>query len=121
MNKVLKNYVLSIFIAIAFFLSQVVNVNANHLRNTPQQKDVSLFVIEQGKKEAIRMAALSIPSLNYGMGNENIIEARIEHVFEPIRLGTFTTIGSMVFGFFTGFVMAIFSAIIGIGIGKTKK
>ncbi|EJF98992.1 hypothetical protein MEI_00159 [Bartonella vinsonii subsp. arupensis Pm136co] len=119
MIKVLKNHMLSILIASAFFLSQVVNVHANHLSNNTQQEDVS--IIEQAKKKAINIATLYVPSLNHGTKNKDATEGKIEKVFEPITLGTFTTIGSMLFGYFTGFLMAIFSGLIGIGIGKTKK
>ncbi|KEC60242.1 hypothetical protein O93_00085, partial [Bartonella quintana JK 19] len=41
MKKLLKNYGLSILIASAFSLSQVANVHATHLRNSPQTVNTS--------------------------------------------------------------------------------
>ncbi|GAA5103472.1 hypothetical protein [Bartonella jaculi] len=121
MVKLFKNHVLSIFIAVAFILSQIVNVNANHLKSNPKKEEISVSVIEQGRKKATNMAALYIPGLNYGAENDAVIEGKIEKViFGPITLGFFTTIGALGFGFLTGTIMGIFTGILGWGIGKTK-
>ncbi|WP_375620660.1 MULTISPECIES: hypothetical protein [unclassified Bartonella] len=118
MIKVLKTYVLNIFIAVAFLLSQVINVHANHLKNDTQWETVSL--IEQGKKKAIDIAALYVPSFTHRAKSESAFEGKFEKVFEPITLGVFSTVGALGFGFLTGSVMAIFSGIIGWAIGKIK-
>ncbi|GAA5103475.1 hypothetical protein [Bartonella jaculi] len=89
MVKLFKNHVLSIFIVIAFFLSHVVNVNANHLRNSTQKEEISVSVIEQEIKKAMNMAALYIPGLNHGAENDAAIEGKIEKVLEPITIGVF--------------------------------
>ncbi|AFR26095.1 hypothetical protein MF1_08930 [Bartonella quintana] len=115
MKKLLKNYGLSILIASAFSLSQVANVHATHLRNSPQTVNTSVSVIEQGKKQAINMAALYVPSLNHGAENETDFAGKVEKVslFTPLKLGVFTSAGALGFGALSGFVMAIFSAVIG--------
>ncbi|WP_455466509.1 hypothetical protein [Bartonella sp. B39] len=120
MIKLLKNYVLSIFVAVAFFLSQIVNVNANHLRSSPQRGDVSVFVMGQEKKKEISTAAFYVPSLNYRAESQTDFEGKIERVFEPITLGFFTTLGALGFGALTGSVMAVVTAVIGWAIGKIK-
>ncbi|WP_317992963.1 hypothetical protein [Bartonella gliris] len=120
MVKMFKNHVLSAFIAITFSLSQIVNVNANLSKNSPQKEDASVSVVKQEKKKAINMAALYIPSLNYGSENEAITGGKIEKVFEPITLGFFTTIGALGFGFFTGSILGIITGIIGWAIGKVQ-
>ncbi|WP_039760268.1 hypothetical protein [Bartonella queenslandensis] len=121
MTKGLKTYILNIFIAISFLLSQVINVHANHLKNDAQWETISL--IEQGKKNAVNIAALyvqNVQNFTYGAKNVSTIEGKVEKVFEPITLGFFSTIGALGFGFLTGSVMAIFSGIIGWAIGKIK-
>ncbi|WP_273719001.1 MULTISPECIES: hypothetical protein [Bartonella] len=118
MIKGLKTYVLNIFIAVAFLLSQIINVHANQFKNDAQWETVSL--IEQGKKRAVNMAALYVPSFTHGAKNESAIEGKVEKVFEPITLGFFSTVGALGFGFLTGSVMAIFSGIIGWAIGKIR-
>lgn len=118
MTKGLKTYILNIFIAISFLLSQVINVHANHLKNDAQWEAISL--IEQEKKNAVNIAALYVPNFTHGAKNESAIEGKFEKVFEPITLGFFSTIGALGFGFLTGSVMAIFSGIIGWAIGKIK-
>ncbi|WP_375622297.1 MULTISPECIES: hypothetical protein [unclassified Bartonella] len=85
MTKVFKNYILNIFIAIAFLFSQIVNANANHLNNSFQKENVSVSVIEK----ATNMATLYISNLNYGVGNEATVEGKVEKVLEPITLGAF--------------------------------
>ncbi|EJF87551.1 hypothetical protein ME1_01153 [Bartonella vinsonii subsp. arupensis OK-94-513] len=87
MTKLFKNYILNIFIAIVFILSQIVNVHANHLSNNAQREDIS--IIEQAKKKVTHMATLYVPSLNHGAKNEATVEGRVEKVLEPLTLGTF--------------------------------
>ncbi|CAF25869.1 hypothetical protein [Bartonella quintana] len=100
MKKLLKNYGLSILIASAFSLSQVANVHATHLRNSPQTVNTSVSVIEQGKKQAINMAALYVPSLNHEAENEAAFEGKVEKVAESITLGNFGI--GMLAGYGTG-------------------
>ncbi|WP_208440828.1 hypothetical protein [Bartonella raoultii] len=118
MIKVLTSYVLNIFIVIAFLLSQVINVHANHLKNEAQWETVAFM--EQGKKRTINIAALYVPNFTYEAKSESAIEGKFEKVFEPITLGLLSTAGALGFGFLTGTVMAIFSGIIGWAIGKIK-
>ncbi|PIT69410.1 hypothetical protein [Bartonella tribocorum] len=118
MIKGLKTYVLNIFIAVAFLLSQVINVHANQSPNNVQWETISFM--EQGKKKAVNMAALYISNLTYGAKSESAIEGKVEKVFEPITLGVFSAAGALGFGFLTGSIMAIFSGIIGWAIGKIK-
>ncbi|MGF7156834.1 hypothetical protein [Bartonella heixiaziensis] len=120
MVKIFKNHVFSVFIAIIFSLSQIVNVNAYHLKNSPQKEEISVSVVKQDKKKAISMAALYLPSLNYGSENEALTGGKIEKVFEPITLGFFTTTGALGFGFLTGSILGLFTGIIGWAIGKIK-
>lgn len=89
MTKMFKKHVLNIFIMIVFFLSQIVNVNANYLKNNSQKENISISLKKQGNKKAISMATLYVPDLNYGVENKATIEGKIEKVLEPITLGTF--------------------------------
>ncbi|MCZ2158488.1 hypothetical protein NPX99_04250 [Bartonella sp. 220] len=107
MTKILKNYILNIFIAIVFILSQVVNVHANHLSNNTQQEDVSVSLIEQAKKKVTHMAALYAPNLNDGAKNEATVEGRVEKVLEPLTLGTF---GLSVLAGYTTSIVGMFLA-----------
>ncbi|UNE54890.1 hypothetical protein [Bartonella machadoae] len=116
MIKMLKNHTLSIFIAIAFTFLQVVNAHANHLSSNAQQKDIS--VMKEIKKKAVNIATFYVPILKHGVENEDTIEGEFQKVFEPITIGTFTTLGAMIFGYFTGLFMSLFSGLLGIGIGK---
>ncbi|QEE08979.1 cytochrome c-type biogenesis protein DsbD, protein-disulfide reductase [Bartonella kosoyi] len=118
MTKGLKTYILNIFIAISFLLSQVITVHANHLKNDAQWETISL--IEQEKKNTVNIAALYVPNFTHEAKNESVIEGKFEKVFEPITLGFFSTMGALGFGFLTGSVMAIFSGIIGWAIGIIK-
>ncbi|WP_142415809.1 hypothetical protein [Bartonella massiliensis] len=118
MIKVLKTYVLNVFIAVAFLLSQITNVHANHLKNDTQWETITLM--EQAKKKAVNIATFYIPNFIHGAKNESTIEGKVEKVFEPITLGVFSTVGALGFGFLTGSVMAMFSAVIGYAIGKIK-
>ncbi|WP_317992964.1 hypothetical protein [Bartonella gliris] len=115
MIKVFKNYVLNIFIVVAFFLSQVMTVNANYLKNGPQREESSFSRMEQGGKNAINMAAFYLPSLNNEMENNVIPEGKIEKVLEPISIGVFgfgMAIGyaSTALGLFLGWLISIIRA-----------
>ncbi|WP_455479705.1 hypothetical protein V4B17_01225 [Bartonella sp. B23] len=108
MVKIFKNYVLGIFIAYAFFISQIVNVNANYLRNGHQKEDTFVFLMEQAgnaESQAINMTALYASTLDYEMENGAIIEGTVERVVEPITIGTGLLIA--------GHVVNLISAIIG--------
>ncbi|WP_175869488.1 hypothetical protein [Bartonella gabonensis] len=118
MIKVLQTYVLNIFIVIAFLLSQIINVHANHLANEAQWETISLM--EKENKKAVNIAAFYIPNFTHGAKSESAIEGKVEKVFEPITLGVLSTVGAWGFGFLTGSIMAIFSGIIGWTIGKIK-
>ncbi len=118
MIQILKTYVLNILIVIAFLLSQVINVHANHLKNDAPWETIPL--IEQEKKQAINIAAFYVSNFIHNVKNESAIEGKVEKVFEPITLGVFSTVGALGFGFLTGSIMAIISGIIGWGIGKIK-
>ncbi len=121
MVKIFKNHILNIFVLVAFFLSQITSVNANPLRKNHQPENIFISVMEQGKKPAINMVTLYVPSFIYKTKNEAVLEEKFEKiVFKPITLGFFTTVGALSFGFLTGSIMSILSAIIGWGIGKIK-
>lgn len=121
MIELFKNYMLNIFILFAFFLSQVINVNANHLKNYPEIESFSVSVIEPEKKKTNNIATLLyVPNFTDTGQNKAALEGKVEKVFEPITLGVFSMIGALGFGFLTGSIMATFTAIIGWAIGKTK-
>ncbi|UTO27752.1 hypothetical protein [Bartonella harrusi] len=90
MTKLFKIYVLNIFIVIVFFLSQIVNVYANHLSNNAQREEI--FLIEQIKEKVTRITTFDIPSLNYEGTNVTTSEGRVEKVVGPIivTIGTFS-------------------------------
>ncbi|WP_455478589.1 hypothetical protein V3565_01600 [Bartonella sp. B10] len=121
MFKILKNNVLAIFISITFFLSQIINVNANYSKNNTHQSDILALVMEQSSNKAKNIDTLYVPNLDYGVENEAAIEGKIEKVFEPITIGIFSTMGAFGTGFLTGSVMAAVSALIGWAIGIIKK
>ncbi|WP_208432619.1 hypothetical protein [Bartonella taylorii] len=117
MTKMFKKYVLNIFIMIVFFLSQIVNVNANHLRNNSQKENISISLEKQGRKKVISMATLYVPDLNYGVENKATIEGKIEKVLEPITLGTFgvamlSGYGTAIVGMVIGWVINCITALI---------
>lgn len=120
MIKIFKNNLLNVFIAAVFFLSHVVNTHANHLKNNHQRENIAVSVMEKGKQKAINIATLFVPNAFHETKNDVAVEGKIEKVFEPITLGVFTETGALVFGFVTGFIMSVLSAIIGWAIGKTK-
>lgn len=100
MVKVFKNYVLSLFIATAFSLSQIASVNANYLKNSSQHEASSVFSVKQ---KAISMATLYVPSLNYEVGNKTAFEGKVEKVVEPLTVG----VGIMVAGYAISFISSI--------------
>ncbi|EJF75283.1 hypothetical protein HWV54_05710 [Bartonella alsatica] len=111
MAKVFKNYVFNIFIVVTFSLSQVVNVNANQLRNSTQKDSISISVTEHTREKATNMTAISLPNLTYQANNNTTSEAKIENVLlEPITLGTFGAgilagYGTSVVGMFLGWII----------------
>ncbi|WP_375661885.1 MULTISPECIES: hypothetical protein [unclassified Bartonella] len=108
MIKVFKNYMLNIFMAIAFFLSQVVNVNANHLSNNLQREDA--FVISQVKEKVTHIASLYVPNLSYGAKNGTTVEGRVEKIAQPVIIGDFGL--SFLIGYLAPLVGFIIAAII---------
>ncbi|EJF81991.1 hypothetical protein [Bartonella doshiae] len=110
MTKAFKNHVLSIF-TFTFFLSQIVNVNANYLRNISQQENSTISVIEKENNKAINMATLYASDFIYGVGNETTSEGKIEKVVEPVRIGNFgfgmaIGYGTQVLGMLLGWIIA---------------
>ncbi|EJF81990.1 hypothetical protein [Bartonella doshiae] len=104
MLKNFKKYVLSIF-TFTFFLSQIVNVNANYLRNISQQENSTISVIEKENNKAINMATLYASDFIYGVGNETTSEGKIEKVVDALTIGT----GIM----FAGYAINLIGMIIG--------
>lgn len=96
--------VINIFIAATFFLSQVVNVNASHLRNAPHEEEVPNYVMEQVKdttSTAINMAALHVPAVSYSTTTETASEGKFEKVADPVTIA----IGVVSIGYFIGMVI----------------
>ncbi|WP_455481061.1 hypothetical protein V3564_01365 [Bartonella sp. B12(2025)] len=108
MVKIFKIYVLNIFIAATFFLSQVENVNANHLKNTPQKEDAANYVIKQVKNvksKAVGIATLYVPAVSYDADNKATVEGKVEKAADPLTIG----MGILV----TGYVLDLIGTIIG--------
>ncbi|EJF75284.1 hypothetical protein MEC_00760 [Bartonella alsatica IBS 382] len=108
MIKIFKNYVFNIFIVVTFSLSQVVNVNANQLRNSTQKDNISVSVMEKMKNTsptATKITALSVPAISYGTTSKNPIEGKIEKVVlvETIGVGLF----------YAGYVLSLIGLMIG--------
>ncbi|WP_273756542.1 hypothetical protein [Bartonella sp. MM73XJBT] len=121
MIKIVKNNLLSVFIAAAFFLSHVVNTHANHFKSDHQRENIAVAVMEQGKKKAVNIASLFYaPNAFHETKNEVAFEGKIEKVFEPITLGFLTTTGALGVGFVTGLLMSVLTGIIGWAVGITK-
>ncbi|WP_208435150.1 hypothetical protein [Bartonella phoceensis] len=110
MVKIFNNYVLSVFIALAFSFSQIVNVNAKYLNNDSHEKE--FFVTEQRNENTVNIATFYATSLNYGVENEVPIEGKIEKVLEPVTIGTFGV------GMALGYVTSAASMLLGLIIGK---
>ncbi|WP_375622819.1 MULTISPECIES: hypothetical protein [unclassified Bartonella] len=90
MVKIFKNYILSIFIASAFFISQTVNVNANCLKNDIPKEELSVLPMEQvkyAKSNVVSKTAFYVPSVSYQTENGTTGEGKIEKVVEPITIG----------------------------------
>ncbi|WP_375611139.1 MULTISPECIES: hypothetical protein [unclassified Bartonella] len=89
MVKIFKNYILSIFIASTFFISQTVNVNANYLKNDTPKEELSVFPMEQvkyAKSDVVSTTAFYAPSVNYQTEHRTIGEGKLEKVFEPMTV-----------------------------------
>ncbi|EJF75282.1 hypothetical protein HWV54_05715 [Bartonella alsatica] len=100
--------VTNIFIVVAFFLSQIANVNAHYLRNIPQKEEVVDYVMEKAENMApkvVMTTAFSIPTVNYGTTHGTFFEGKIEKVVELVTIGT----GLLI----TGYVISFISSVIG--------
>ncbi|MET3589367.1 hypothetical protein ABID23_000444 [Bartonella silvatica] len=100
MINTFKSYKLNIFMVIAFFLSQVVNVNASYLKNNIQEKNISDYVIEKN-------IPFHISDFNYKTKNEAITEGKVEKVAE------FVTIGNFGMGMLIGYATTIVGMLLG--------
>ncbi|WP_375619758.1 MULTISPECIES: hypothetical protein [unclassified Bartonella] len=108
MVRIFKNYILSIFIASAFFISQTVNVNANYLKNDTQKEEFSVFPMEQVKyaeSNIVSTTAFYVPSVNYQTENGTIGKGKIEKVLEPMTIG----VGLLFAGYAISFIGSIIS------------
>ncbi|WP_330169537.1 hypothetical protein [Bartonella grahamii] len=106
MVKIFKNYILSIFIASTFFISQTVNVNANYLKNDTPKEELSVFPIEQvkyAKSDVVSTTAFYVPSVNYQTESGTTGEGKVEKVVEVMTIG----MGLL----FTGYVMSLIGSI----------
>ncbi|GAA4660323.1 hypothetical protein [Bartonella pachyuromydis] len=99
--------VFNLFIAATFFLSQVVSVNASHLRNASHKEEPVNYVVEQVKdttSTAVNVAALHIPAVSYGTITEDTAnEGSFEKVVDPLTV----TAGIMAFGFAINTISAV--------------
>ncbi|WP_273754742.1 MULTISPECIES: hypothetical protein [unclassified Bartonella] len=108
MVKLFKNYVLSVFIASTFFLSQTINVNANYLENTPPKEELSIPLIAQvknAKSDAVSTTAFYAPSVSYQTQNGTVGEGKVEKVLEPMTVG----MGLLFAGYAMSFIGSIIS------------
>ncbi|CAK01100.1 hypothetical protein [Bartonella tribocorum] len=108
MVKIFKNYVLSVFIASTFFLSQTVNVNANYLKNGSPKEEFSVPLMEQvknAKSDAVSTTAFYVPSVNYKTENGTTFEGKVEKVLEPMTVG----VGLLFAGYAMSFIGSIIS------------
>ncbi|UNF29459.1 hypothetical protein MNL13_01385 [Bartonella krasnovii] len=107
MVKIFKSYVLSVFIASTFFLSQTINVNANYLENTPSKEELSIPLMAQVKNEksdTISTTAFHASFVSYQTENMTPLEGKVEKVFAPMTIGK----GLL----FTGYAMNFIGSII---------
>ncbi|WP_317992965.1 hypothetical protein [Bartonella gliris] len=104
MVKLFKNHVLSIIIATVFSLFQVINVNANYLKNNFQQEVVSVSVEKQGENKAISTTTFHTTDLNRGAKNETAIEGKVERVLEPLTVGIGVILAGHVISAITAFI-----------------
>ncbi|UNE54892.1 hypothetical protein [Bartonella machadoae] len=112
MVKLFNKYSLSVFIATAFFLSQVVNVHANYLSNSSQKEDTDC-VIEQVTNvtyTTVDTTSLSVPAVSYETTNEAALEGKFEKVVDPITVG----VGVLVFGYAFSFIIGLIKDIVSI-------
>ncbi|WP_455466510.1 hypothetical protein [Bartonella sp. B39] len=115
MTRVFKNYVLNIFIVIVFFLSQVMSINANHLRNSHKKEEVAGFLMKQAGNtisKAVTMTALHDSTFGYEVENGIPTEGKIEKVVEPVTLSLFGV------GVLTGYAASAAGMLLGWIIGK---
>ncbi|WP_273722969.1 MULTISPECIES: hypothetical protein [unclassified Bartonella] len=108
MVKIFKNYILSIFIASTFFISQTVNVNANYLKNDTPKEELSVSPMEQvkyAKSNVVSTAASYVPSVNYKTENGTTSEGKFEKVVEPMTIG----MGLLLTGYAMSFIGSIIS------------
>ncbi|WP_273760040.1 hypothetical protein [Bartonella sp. ML70XJBT.G] len=87
MTKMFKNYILNIFIVTVFFLSQIINVDANYLKNISQKEEIAHCVMEKNKTS--RIIAFDFLNSNHKIKNKDNFEVKIEKVLEPVTIGTF--------------------------------
>ncbi|WP_375625112.1 hypothetical protein [Bartonella sp. MU37NMGALS] len=108
MVKIFKNYILSIFIASTFFISQTVNVNANYLKNDTPKEELSVFPMEQvkyAKSDVVSTTSFYAPSANYQTENGTTGQGKIEKVVEPMTIG----VGLLFAGYAMSFIGSIIS------------
>ncbi|PIT69408.1 hypothetical protein [Bartonella tribocorum] len=108
MVKIFKNYVLSVFIASTFFLSQTINVNANYLKNDAPKDEFSVPLMEQvknAKSDVVSTTAFYIPSVNYKTENGTNFEGKVEKVLAPMTIG----MGLLFAGYALNFIGSIIS------------
>ncbi|GAA5099913.1 hypothetical protein [Bartonella acomydis] len=105
MIRIFRKYTCNTFIAAAFFLSQIVNVHANHLTDI-SQKEVTDYVMEYVKDTTSKIAGTSasyIPAVSYRTINETALEGKVEKVLEPMTIG----IGFLAAGYVASFITSI--------------
>ncbi|GAA4660334.1 hypothetical protein [Bartonella pachyuromydis] len=96
MTKLFKNYILNVFIVAVFFLSQIVNVNANYLQNTLTKEIIIDRITGKEKNNLISITAFRSlfydSNLNHKPKNNVISESnkgKIENVAEFVTMGVF--------------------------------
>ncbi|WP_208440383.1 hypothetical protein [Bartonella raoultii] len=87
MTKVFKNYILNIFIVTVFFLSQIINVNANDLKIISQKEEIVDYVMEKNK--ATHVVAFDFLDSNHRTNNNALSQGKIEKIAVLVKLGTF--------------------------------
>ncbi|MBB4076695.1 hypothetical protein GGR08_001001 [Bartonella fuyuanensis] len=104
MINIFKTYVFSIFIASTFFLSQIVNVNANYSRKDAPKEEFSVSLMEKAKNiksDAVSRTAFYFPSVSY----ETVSEGKVEKVVDPTTIG----VGLLVAGYAISFIGSLIS------------
>ncbi|WP_336294752.1 hypothetical protein [Bartonella sp. CB169] len=100
MVKIFKVYVLNIFIAAAFFLSQTFGANANHLKSTPKKENVADYIMKHAGNtisQTVGVDSSHVQALSYETKNEAAVEEKIEEVVEPLTIGVGLAIAGYVF------------------------